>query len=299
MTNEDRAEAIQRGEDRAENLERLYYDNMGLWVSAVRPFLAVGDREELMQQAFLSVADAAASYDRERGAFSTYAVMKVKQDIPVYLASCGNGLSYSHYWASIRAKYRELLAQGITDEQEQAARLGVSVSDIWRLSRRVVSLDEIRENVGDNIPSGEEMESDALDRIGAEELRSIWEEVERLLGNKRFEVIKALFVRCESVASVADRMGCTTQYISQMKIDALKRLGRSKRLREIALDFDYITAMMWRGGYKTWKFTDCSVVERCTMEREKAEREKQVFLKKLSEERAELLSRMREMQKGV
>lgn len=300
MTSEDRAEAIQRGEDRAEHLERLYYDNMGLWVSAVRPFMAVGDREELMQQAFLSVADAAASYDRERGAFSTYAVMKIRQDLPVYLASCGKGLSYSRYWGAVRAKYKELVAQGITDEREQAERLGVQIEDIWRLTRRVVSLEEIREKVGDNIASAENMELDALDRIGAEELKNeMWGEVEQTLDSKRYEVVRALFVRCESVASIAERMGCTPQNISSVKISALKRLERSKRMQEIALDYDIITAMMWQGGFKCWKYSGDSVVERCVLEIEKREKEKQEFLKKLGEENAAILSRMRELKKGV
>lgn len=279
MTNEERVLLIQGGEDRAENLERLYYDNMNLWDFAIKPFLPFGDIEELRQQAFLSMAEAVKYYKPERGAFSTFAVMIIRQDLPVYLSSCGNGFSIPANWHITQGKYIKLLKEGITDEKELAARLGVSVDSVKRLARRVVSLNSITETgeeLGEFIASDEDVEGEAVERIGSEELRrDVWGEVERCVKGKKLEIVKALFVDGCSMVEVAERFGCSPQYISVVKLWALRRLEKSEKLRELARDFDYLNVFFFRGGLRNWKATGTSAVEKFVLEKEKLDKRRQ------------------------
>ena len=83
MSNEERVACIQRGENKAEHLERLFFDNMPLWVSCLRPFRGLAEWDDLKQQCFLSVVEAVKRYNPERGSFANFAALIVRQDVPV------------------------------------------------------------------------------------------------------------------------------------------------------------------------------------------------------------------------
>ena len=277
MTNEEIVAKIQAGENVADNLEKLFFNNEGLWVYAIKPFAAYGDFEELKQEAFLAVAEAAKLYKPERGAFSSFAVMKIRQELPVYLSSY-NGFSIPEWWITVQGKYADLVRDGVTDEKELSARLGVSVENVERLRRSVVSgnspaFEEEEIELLDTIAAPEDTEAEALERIGAEELRrEVWEEVEKCIKGKKLEIIKALFVEGVSMIAVSRRFGCSRQYISFVKMWALRRLEKSEKLRELANDYDYISKFFFRGSVNSFKYTGCSAVEKYILEKEKLDK---------------------------
>lgn len=276
MTNEQRAEEIQNGRNKQEHLERLYYDNLGLWRVALRPFRGLCDWEELEQQAFLSVAEAAKRYESGRGSFASFACLLIRQDIPVYLASCGT-ISFPAWMGKRKREYKKLLSDGVTNEREQAERLGVSVEEVRLLSLSVVSMSNETEagELGECIASGEDLEAEAVEKIGAEELRAfVWQEVGERLDGRRFEIVQALFMNGESVASLADRFGVSVTRIGQIKQSALDRLRKSEKLERIARDYDLITVYAWRGGLNRWKQTGTSCVEKYVLECERLDRKR-------------------------
>ena len=293
MTNEQRAAEIQAGVNKAENLERLYFDNMGLWLSALRPFMGLCDIEDLKQQAFLSVAEAARSFDRERGAFGSFACRLIVQDIPVYLASCGSGLSCPAWYGKRKKLYKQLLEEGVLDEQKQAERLGVSVEEVRLLAlvcSAVGSLNNPTEagEIVEVVASGEDLEAEAVERIGGEELRrDVWGEVDKALSGRRLEIIRALFIRGESVASLAVRFKVSPQRIKQIENGALDRLRKSERLEELARDYEYITVFWWKCGLKAWKHTGTSCVEKAVLESEKLDRKRRRLLLQILQEEEE------------
>ena len=287
MTNEDRAEAIQRGENRAENMERLYYDNMGLWVYALRPFASLGDMEDLKQQAFLSVMKAAQKYDRKRGAFSTYAVRCIIQDIPVYLTSCGNGLSYPAFFGHRIGQYKNLLKKGIEDEREIAEKMGLSVAEVrlvGMVSGEVASLD-YNNGAGELVEvvaSGEDVAEEVADSIAREQLaREVWEEVENTLSGRRLEIIKSIFLDNETARAISKRLGVSYQRVSQIEKAALARLKKSEKLERLAEQYDYITCYMWRTSLESWKHTGDSSVERYVMEKERLDTRRNKLIENL------------------
>ena len=306
MSNEERVACIQRGENKAEHLERLFYDNMPLWVSVLRPYMGLCELEDLKQQCFLSIVEAVKRYDPERGSFCTLAVRIIRQDIPVFLLSCGNGLSCPAWLNGRKGEYLKLIERGITDEEEQARMLGVSVESVRVLAVAlggVASLNVENEEgseLGELIASGEDVEGAVVDQIGAEQLaREVREELEEQLSGKRLEIIKALFIDGESVASLAVRLGVSVQRVQQLKEDALKRLRRSAKLEETALDYEFISVFWLRSGFRRWKRTGESVEERYVMQVEEIERhERRLALKMLEEEKRKEERQKEERQKA-
>lgn len=275
MTNEERVQKIQAGENVAENLERLFYDNIGLWKFAIDRYAAHADYEELLQEAFLAVAKAAKHYKPELGAFSSFAVLIIRREIPVYLSTY-HAFAIPEWWITVQGKFADLTREGITNEKELSRRLGVSVEKVKILKRSVISanspafLDEEQQEIIDTIPAPEDTEADAMEIVGNEVLRrEVWEEVGQYVTGKKLEILKAVFQDGYSISAVAERFGCSPQYISAVNIWALHRLEKSEKLRELALDYDYITRFFFRGGLRNWKHTFTSSVEKYVLEREK------------------------------
>ena len=283
MSNEERVAAIQRGENREENLEQLYYSNMPLWLSVLRSYSGLCDIEDLKQEAFLSIMEAVRLYDPARGAFASFACLIIRQDVPVYLLSCGNGLSCPAWLGKRKERYLRLLEQGVTDPEEQARLLGVTVDSVRVLAVAlgdVVGLDDIE------IPA-ESFESSLVDDMAR---GKVWEAVTDKLSGRRLEIIQALFIGGESVASLADRFGVSVQRINQLKEDALKRLRGCEELESLAFDLELVSVYAWRSGVKLWKRTGTSCEEKFVIENEKLE---QKHKKLIGKEWKELVKRVR------
>lgn len=304
MTNEERVMFIQRGENRAENLERLYYDNMGLWHKALSPYYAFGDKEELEQQAFVILVEAVQRYQPEKGAFSTWAVFIIRQKIPMYLASCGNGFSIPANYPILQAKYYRLVRDGITDENELAKQLEIPVEQVRLLKRRVISYNvPVLEEDGelcDTIPSEENVEENVLDRVGSEQLHGlVWKEVERIFNGKKLEIIKACFIDGMTLAEISEKYGCTPQAVSLILNKAIKRMQNSEKLQQLAQDYDFISIFFWHGiGIRTWKHTGVSCVEKCVFERLKIEKKRKQVIEdifKQEEKEREIEKRFQEL----
>lgn len=281
MTNEDRALQIQAGKNCAENLERLFYDNLPLWRSVLRPYSGLTEYQDLQQQAFLSIAEAAKKYNAERGSFTNFAVMLLKQDIPTYLCSCGNGLSVPGWYGKRKKEYLALINKGIRDEVEIAYKMGISVHEVRLLelvSASVGSLNTMTEEgdeVGDLIPSAEDLEEDVISRVGSDQLRKqVWEEVDAALNSKQVTIIRELFLDNKSVAMISTENNISVQRVCQIKERALEKLRRSEKLEELAMDYEYITVISWRSGYKTWYHSGESCVERYVIKKEHLDRKR-------------------------
>ena len=303
MTNEERVSEIKAGKNKQENLEALFFENMPLWVSVIRPFTGLCDIEDLKQQAFLSVAEAVKRYDAERGAFAPFACRLIVQDLPGYIVSCGNGLSFPAWYGKRKGEYKKLLADGVTDEEEQAELLGVSVQEVRLLAMASASVGSLNTpteagEIGEVIASDEDLEAAAVDRIGAEELRrDVWEEVEKTLDGRRLDIIKGLFLRGESLASLALRYNVTVSRIGQIKERALDRLRASERMQALAIDYEFITVFWWRCGLNTWKQTGASCVERYIERKEVIDRKKRRLIAQILQEEEEQRRKREEWEK--
>ena len=237
--------------------------------------------------------EAVKRYNPERGSFANFAALIVRQDVPVYLLSCGNGLSCPSWLNKRKGEYLKLIDNGITDEEELARRLNISVESVRVLAVAlggVVSLNtELEEGseLGELIASGEDLEGDAVERIGAEQLsQKVREEIQERLSGRRLEIVEALFIRGESIASLSARLGVSVQRVHKIKEDCLKRLLKSKDLEEFAQDYEFITMLYWRSGFRNWKRTGSSCEEKYILQREQIEQsERKIALELLKEEK--------------
>ena len=239
MTNEARAQLIQNGIDRTENLQRLYDDNMGLWLYTVAPFVGSYEIEDLLQHCFLYLAVGLKTYNAEFP-FSTYFVKSIRRKIS---AEFSNGIRYPQHAIEKRGKIENLKKQGITDPAKQAEILGISRQMIDNINSCVVSYNTGEEvELIDLFRANSNTEAEALFHVGNEYLReNVWEIAGKILKPREVELMRRLHVKGQTLAEIAEDWNCTHQYVSEVKLRAYKKLKKSKKLKCIAQDFDYLT----------------------------------------------------------
>ena len=90
MSNEELVKEIQSGQNREDNLIRLWESNQGLIRLVIKKFAAAGEWEDLQQEGYLALHRAVFAYDPARGAsFSTALYKWLYQDLSRY--ADGNG----------------------------------------------------------------------------------------------------------------------------------------------------------------------------------------------------------------
>ena len=90
MTNEEIVERIRAGENVQENMFELWQQNTGMIKQIAIRFTGYAELEDLLQEAFISLYDAVAHYDSDRGAaFLTCATYWIKQRLLRYIENKG------------------------------------------------------------------------------------------------------------------------------------------------------------------------------------------------------------------
>lgn len=126
--------------------------------------------------------------------------------------------------------------------------------------------------VGDGIPSGEDMEGDALDRLQQEQLMAVlWECVDGMPGRQP-EVIRKRYQDNMTLEAIGKEYGVSRDAIRQDQAKALRELRKpktSKRLKPFLPEDERIYSMGLVGnGAKRFNQTWTSSTERAALRHE-------------------------------
>lgn len=275
MTNEELAARIQSGIDEAENMLQLWQQNKGLIHSIARKYAAYEDIEDLEQQGYLGLCDAVQGYRPEEGAaFSTYALIWIRQSIQRYIDDCSTAVRIPvhrrqeivKYWR-VCSSFEKSYGRKPTD-WEISRLLGVSRETVDRIKEAAemgstASLDtpigeDGEDTISDLQPGAADVEGSVLDAVQKEQLKAvIWPLVDTLPGNQP-AIIRMRYQEGLTLRECGERLGLALQGIRTHENNALRSMrhgSRAKQLRPFLDDYIYSRATQSNGAgtfNRTW-----------------------------------------------
>ncbi|WP_077613001.1 sigma-70 family RNA polymerase sigma factor [Clostridium sp. Marseille-P2415] len=306
MTNEELVIRIKAGIDPAENMLALYEQVKAFIHSVAWKHRGQEEVEDLEQEGYLALYDAIDGYDLEAGCkFLTYAEYWIKQRIMRYIErnSCCLRLSfhsqarlrqYKRYCDSFMKKHgrepseAETAAQMVLSiDQVREVHKNACMANLGSLDAPVKGFEEEGFTVGDSVPSGEDMEGDALDQLKA----VLWECMDSQPGRQP-EVIRKQYQDNMTMAEIGREYGVSREAIRQDQAKALRELRKpkkSERLRPFLPEDERIYSMGLSGnGVGRFNQTWTSSTERAVIVREELAERMEEHKRWLEEVREEL-----------
>lgn len=288
MTNEDLVIRIKAGINPEEDMFALYNQVKAFIRKVAWKYRGQEDIEDLEQEGFLALYDAVRGYDPNTGyKFLTYAENWIKQAMRRYIEKNSSSLRIS-YQSQARVRKYNRFHDSFTkeygrdpSETEIADLMGLrieQVRDIYKNAcmTNMVSLDapvkgfeEEGFTVRDNVPSPEDMEEEALDRLQQEQLSSVlWECVDSLPGRQP-EVLRKRFQENMTLDAIGKSFGVWREAVRKDENKALRELRKPRnanKLRPFLPEEEEIYGMGIKGtGLDRFNYTWTSSTERAAL----------------------------------
>lgn len=286
MSNEQLVLRIKAGENAADNMLQLWQQNKKFVASIAKKYAAYEEIEDLIQQGYFGMCNAVNGYDPESGvSFLHYASFWIRQAFHRYVEECGKVVRIPTHFRGKLTKYKRFTAAMYAEfnrkptDQELCYYLGVGYEKLEELKRAAVldkmgSLDvpvgEKEENtLGDLVACPGCSENEILDRMQAEQLKTvIWSLVDDLPGIAP-EVLRARFQEDLTLKETAARVGTTIEAVRQWQSKGLRELRKpssSNELKPFVWD-DYVYNRVLHGnGAEHFNRTWTSSTERIALE---------------------------------
>ncbi|MDE5907766.1 MAG: sigma-70 family RNA polymerase sigma factor [Lachnospiraceae bacterium] len=227
MTNEQLVTLIKNKMDVADNMLKLWQQNIKFIGKIAGSYRGYEDIEDLKQQGYIGLCDAVEGYRAEEGIpFINYASFWIRQSMTRYIENCGGVVRIPVHERQRQRKYKKLL-------HDFEARTGRKPTD-WEICRSMqISskvLEEMRNNagmeqigsldnvigedsdttIGDLVPGDADVEGTVLDHIEQEELSNVlWSVVDTLPGNQP-QVLRCMYQEGKTLKATGEAVGGIT-----------------------------------------------------------------------------------------
>lgn len=274
MENEELVTAIQSGADRQQNLELLYIRNKGFMLERARKYAAFADIDDLMQEAYFALENAADTFDSSRGVkFITYLCYHLKAVFSRFAGQC-SGVSVSARDFELITKYNRVSQ---LPDVEICAVLGVNGKQLETIKAMSAALECVSLNaprgisedsettLQDVIPGEENIEEKCVDKLAKQQAAwELWGAVEQL-GGKQAEIIKARYKDNLTRSKAAAVVGVDLNEARRSERKALERLRKMRKLLELA---EVYGCLIYRGtGLTAFRSRQMSSVEFVTLKK--------------------------------
>lgn len=272
FSNEQLVRRIQAGEDKKENMARLYEQSAAFIRSIAWRYRGGGvPLEDLEQEGFLALYDAVEGYEPGKGAqFLTYAEYHIRARLGRYLHQNGGGLrlpdqvgvqvrQYERFCSAFYMEYgrepdtREAArVLGITLGQAEEVKRAAAVARVSSLDAPVASVDGGEDGtLGELLPSCGDMAEETEERLTGEQLkRELWACVDSL-PEEQAGVIRRRYREGETLWEAGETIGRSVERVRQIEQKALRELrkpARADRLRPFLPEAERIYNAALRGG---------------------------------------------------
>lgn len=281
MDNEQLVARIQGGDNGAENMLQLWKQNKGFIAMIARRYSAGAEMEDLEQEGYIALCEAVRHYDPDRGmSFIGYAAFWIKRRMRICADNrrtvrlsfnAGDEVRrYQKLMREYRQEYgcepsdRELcgflyVSREKLDQIRKAAQMG----NIRSLDEPVQGL-EGDINIGDTVPSGEDMEEDVIRRLDRERMsREIWLAVDQLPGDQP-AVLRMIYGDGMTRIKAGEVLGYGNGKVGIEERRALNALRKPHRCKKFRAYFEeYLSAApIHHVGVSRFQTTWTSEVER-------------------------------------
>ena len=274
MRVEEIAARIRVGEDVKNNMGKLWEECRGFVYLIAKRYRGYTDMEELAQEGFLALVDAAKAYDPGRGmSFLNYAAFFLQARFRRYVFTCCQAVKLPEHVSRDVCRYKQACNEyekqhGRAPDSEQiAAIMGVDKEDVTRIEKaagmgRIQSLSEVITEegdvtLGDSIPSGEDLEADVSELQDLETMSAdLWEAVDDLPEEQR-DVIRARWIQGKTFKECGKNA-------AGLQSRAFWALSKKKKLKQYHEEY-LAAAPVYHMGVESFKRTMCSEVERAAL----------------------------------
>ena len=296
-SNEELVTMIRNGIDRDRNIERLYFQNLGLIKKAANRFRSRAEFNDLIQEGFFAVLHAVELYDPEAGAsFATYLFGWLRQAMSRYVEQSGSCLRLPSHrqqrilkykktvnlfqmeWNRMPTAYELSKALELTEDQIEEVKADIEALKVKSMNAPISDEDQDAE-YGDFIPDQRDSIAEVEDAIQNEELADLlWSIVDGLEAREAV-VIKKRFKEGKTLHDCAADLDVSPERIRMIQAKALRKLRLKKNADQLRSFYDgEIASMAVKGvGANTFQRTWTSATERAVliMESRKERLEKQ------------------------
>lgn len=284
-SNEELVYRIQLGEDQdGELMLQLWQQNRGLICAIARRYAAYEEMEDLEQQGFIGLCDAVQRYRQDKGAaFSTYAVVWIRQSILRYLAECSAAVRIPAGRQQDINRYRRACADfekaysRRPSDSEICRLLGEDIENVQRIAKaaqigKLASLDiPAREDgdatVGDLLADVADVEGGVLDALQQEQLADVLWPMVDALPQEQAAVIRMRYQEGLTLKQCGERLQLAPEGIRQHENSAMRELRKPKQARRLAPFLpEAAEAAAYRGsGLESFKRTWTSSTEKVAL----------------------------------
>ena len=286
MSNEQLVVRIRAGENVADNMLQIWQQNQGFIRSIAKKYAAYEEMEDLIQQGYFGLCNAVEGYDRESGVtFLHYASFWIRQSMQRYVVECGKVIRLPSHFRGKLTKYKQFTAAMYAEfgrkptDQELCYYLNAGYEKLEELKQAAVmdKMGSLDVPVGENeestlcdlVACPDCPESEILDKVQAEQLKTvIWALVDDL-PEKSPEVLRARFQENLTLKEVAAGIGVPVEAARRLQNKGLRELRKPSRAREL-LPFmydDYVYNQAFHGnGVERFNRTWTSSTERIALE---------------------------------
>ena len=289
QTNETLIEQLRSGEgDEQQIMLQLFQQNRPLIYKVIEPYLqhqAALDEDDLMQEAFFGICEAAARFDPGRGVrFSTYMQHWVRASVsrPFHAANRADRVPEHMQQKLIAynrmvAEYRQQIGADPPDYLIQI-RLQLSQEQLEQLKQvnqrgRVVSLSDPVPGtdgvtIADMLPDSHDRITETCDELDAErDAAELWGQVDQL-DHRQAQALRIRYQDNLTVREIAEQMQLTPGKVRDAIARGCQKLARKKTVRRIAKDRGFLpTHDLYGGGLQRYLHTGMSCIEASVIRR--------------------------------
>lgn len=273
MENTQIISAVQSGINTKEALTRLYEDNSGLIGYCVRQYYTRPDYEDIRQEAFIALVNAAKEYDTAAGAtFSTYAIQHIKWHLYRYFTN-QTAAYIPQYVLDDVVRYKQITAAGNRTDTEICHILKINrkrLNDI-RKAIQAETGTSIYSHIGNDegLTLAETIPDDRDDIITVEEstdrerIRQTINAALDRIDPQPAMITRLVYLHNATVKDICKRYNIPYSTAQTYRLRALRELRKVKELKDFYTD--YYDSTIYHDSYSHYKNTFSSVVELTAM----------------------------------
>lgn len=276
MTNEELVALIQAGVNVNDNMGQLYEQNRGFISKLVFPYTRSYEMDDLMQEAYFGIAEAAHKYQPDQEVqFLTYAEYWIKQKVQRCIENNGRLKRIPVHILSLISKYQKIKVEFKTQydteptDDEYCQRLYIRQNRLdslrkYMMESNVISFDEMVPGTddvlfGETIPDDFDLEDHVVREMAAEHGKQVLWDAVATLKDRQSATIKGRYKDGMTLEAVGKQLGITKEAVRQHESNAFRLLRKKQEVQESAMLLDYGPAYKW--GFQKFKDKGCSSTE--------------------------------------
>lgn len=302
MTNEEIIREIRNGNRVQENMYLLYTQNLTLLKLWSKKYIKVLGSEDVLQECYIALHKAVQGFDESKEyKFTSYLQKAVQR----HLSRASNSSTN----VKLGIDDKKLLAQYIKLNEQHQQRTGNDISldqarDLLHCSEKDIkrilqyfsiqycsSIDKPVDGGSDDdlniievLPDKTDIIKDYEQRDNKEQLKQVWEYVGNICTDRQYDIINQHYKDNKTLDQIASIYNISLQRVRQIEQQGFGMLRNDDIFKQWAKEYDYVCDIAYHYGFKSWKYSNTSAVEKAAELKERKQRREQQRIERIKQQ---------------